>query len=389
MPEIPIADRLNSAYHRILAHTLAQQGNVLAQARSVVDAWSYNNRYPPAFVSHWKALLDGPLSVLQRAIARRDLVGQQLRGSSPFALVPFPIWSKEQVERLWRFVACYAMRTVEHFEYPLYAEHLKRLSRQDRMLRFSRIVDDDWIEKFATGLAGDPSTIILGHFDRSLRLDGAIQISLVDREGVRYADFGLSVLEEARHRGIGHHLFERGLLWAQTNGAVRIWSFCSANNVEVHHLGKRHAISTSLLNGSFEAVLGASPLTIRTLANDILAEFTGEWDYETKAHRVAFSMTAGNGSKHFLKEREFIRLVKIATMGRTDVLAAYIILFRFALARYTSDPGELSDLLGKIKDILMPLVAHDPDLHTYVEGLPSRYDIAKLAANAAGIDAHS
>jgi hypothetical protein len=69
-------------------------------------------------------------------------------------------------------------------------------------------------------------------------------------------------------------------------------------------IGRKLAISTSLLNGSFEAPLDKAPLTVGALAKEMLEEFTGEWDYETKAHKTALSFVAGNGSLHRLSPAE-------------------------------------------------------------------------------------
>lgn len=382
-----ISSRLNRAYHRIAARALARNGPLLCEARSVTEAWRRSNPYPPAFVTEWTELLAKPLPVIRQTVVGRNRQGERLRSSSPFVFIPSTILCQPVVERLWRFIAFNAMRILERSEYDAFARHLKKLGQRDRVQRFGLIVDDEWIDGFVRPLANDMSTIIIGHFDQSLGLDGAAQVSLVDRLGERFADFGVSVIPEARHRGIGYHLLQRGLCWARAHGATRVWSLCAPDNVEMRSLGRQQNISTSILEGSCEARIDPQPLTVGNLAREMLDDFTGEWDYRSKAHKVAFSVMAGNGFMHEVRTHEFIRLVQLAALGRMDVITEYILLFRFALVQYGATARQVAQMLEGLHEDLKPLVSHDPDLLTLVRGLPSSRDSDEARTTAAGATA--
>lgn len=387
MPVSAISSRLNRAYHRIAARALSRNGQLVCEARAVTEAWRRSNPYPPAFVTEWADLLSKPLPIIRQTVVGRNQEGERLRSSSPFVFIPSAILCQPLVERLWRFIAFSAMRILERSECDAFAWHLKKLSQHDRVQRFGLIVDDEWIDAFVRTLSNDMSTIIIGHFDQRLGLDGAAQVSLVDREGKRFADFGVSVIPEARHRGIGYHLLQRGLQWARMHGATRVWSLCAPDNVEMRSLGRQQDISTSILEGSCEARIDAQPLTVGNLACEMLEEFTGEWDYRSKAHKAAFSVMAGNGFMHEVRTREFIRLVQLSALGRTDVITEYILLFRFALVQYGATPRQVAQMLEDLHEDLQPLVSRDPDLNTLVKGLPSIRETSESYATPAGATA--
>lgn len=130
-----ICHQLNRGYHTAIAQGLRSNTKLLEKARRVTSAWRYNNPYPVSFVKERTTLLDEPVSSIRNTLVRRYGNVERLRGVSPFAILPATVWSKTQVEQLWRLVAHHAMRVVEHFEYPLHATPI--LERPQNRLGFT------------------------------------------------------------------------------------------------------------------------------------------------------------------------------------------------------------------------------------------------------------
>jgi hypothetical protein len=64
------------------------------------------------------------------------------------------------------------------------------------------------------------------------------------------------------------------------------------------------------------------------------------------------------------------RLVQLAAVGRTDVIATYVIVFRYALIHSGASDDDHAAALAQLRAKLEPLVARDPDLWTFTKGLP-------------------
>jgi hypothetical protein len=58
-------------------------------------------------------------------------------------------------------------------------------------------------------------------------------------------------------------------------------------------------------------------------------------------------------------------------VGRTDVIATYVIVFRYALIQSGAGGEDHAASLAQLRAKLEPLVARDPDLWTFAKGLPA------------------
>jgi GNAT superfamily N-acetyltransferase len=366
--------RINLAHHRIVARALRRDARLLEEARGVIEAWFAGNAYPPSFAKEWRRLLSAPASVVGEEISRHTPEAERLRGSSPFALIPSRLLTREQVQRFWRMSAFYAIRVLQPSEYGDYAAHLKKLSKHDRVLRFCQPVTDRWIDRFVASIGQDAESIVLGHYDSELGLDGALDVALVERDDGRFAETGLSVLPEARHRGIGFHLLQRGLLWARNRGASRYYSLCTAGNQIMFKLARAYQMQVSFSDEGVEGIIAVNPLTLRSLSLEILEDQIAEWDYNLKAHRAAFSFVAGRAVSDRRSKTDLARLVQLAAVGQTDIIATYVIVFRYALIRSGVSPEDHGAALAALRAKLEPLMARDPDLWTFARGLPTASD---------------
>jgi GNAT superfamily N-acetyltransferase len=363
--------RINLAHHRVVARALRADPTLIEEARGVVDAWSRGAPYPPLFVREWRTLLSSSADVVGREIVHHAPDAERLRGSSPFALTPSELLTRDQVRRLWRMSAFHAMRLLQPSEYPDYDAHLRKLNKRDRTLRFCQPVTDQWIDEFAKRIVNDEESVVIGHYDAALGLDGALFIAIVERDDGRFAETGLSVLPEARHRGIGYHLLERGLLWARNRGASRFYSLCATGNDIMFKLARAHRMDISFTDEGAEGCISINPLTLRSLSREILEDQIGEWDFNLKAHRAAFSFVIARPLPEHAAKTDMERLVQLAAVGRTDVITTYVIVFRYALVHSGASAEDHAASLAQLRAKLEPLVARDPDLWTFAKGLPA------------------
>jgi GNAT superfamily N-acetyltransferase len=386
MVEDGINNRLTLAHHRIVARALRSDPGLVDEARGVVDAWKAHSRDPP-FVGSWESLLAGSTEALQQVMVADDVEAADLRRTSPFVLVSALILDHERVQKLWRIAAGHATRILPHTEYPKYTRHLKKLDENDRFQRFSRITTDDCIDRYVAGIGADEA--IIGHYGADLELDGAIHVGLIERGDERYAEIGVSVLPAVRHHGIGYHLLHRAALWARNHGAVRLYIVCRAGNHEMIKLAHEHDIEVHRKSGEAEGVLVFQTGDAGSVSEELLENQIGEWDFAAKAHDTAFAFTAGasaaatpgsapNSDQDFARSR----LDKLAAHGRIDVLAAYLIVLRYALLMQSEvSPRIYRSHLAAVRSSLAAKLAPHPEAQTYIMGLPTD-DIAPMRALA-------
>lgn len=81
--------------------------------------------------------------------------------------------------------------------------HFLSLDEEDRLLRFGQMVPDHVIENYVRTIDFGRDTVF-GVFDHNLELIGVGHLAYLPAEGdKRTAEFGVSVLERARGRGVG------------------------------------------------------------------------------------------------------------------------------------------------------------------------------------------
>jgi hypothetical protein len=125
-------------------------------------------------------------------------------------------------------------------------------------------------------------------------------------------------------------------------------------------------MDVSFTDEGVEGCISINPLTLRSLSREILEDQIGEWDFNLKAHRAAFSFVIARPLPEHAAKTDMERLVQLAAVGRTDVIATYVIVFRYALIHSGASDAALAQLRAKLE----PLVARDPDLWTFTKGLP-------------------
>lgn len=119
-------------------------------------------------------------------------------------------------------------RKLMPFARTAYADHLKRLSPQDRYARFTGAVTDATIDAHAAQQDRGRSRV-LGAFVAGV-LRGAVEISFDRILWPDNAELAVSVEAGFQNQGIGRELLRRGIVLARNRGAQHIHMLCLRSN---------------------------------------------------------------------------------------------------------------------------------------------------------------
>jgi len=124
----------------------------------------------------------------------------------------------------------------------LLKNHIKSLSSADKYLRFGYPVHDETVDKYVDstfnqrnhiwfGVANDSKIIATSH----VVLDSSQSLS----------EFGLTVDENYRNKGIAKLLFGVGLDLCREHKIRKILLFCLAQNIAMRHIAKHFGLTSS------------------------------------------------------------------------------------------------------------------------------------------------
>ncbi len=149
-------------------------------------------------------------------------------------------------------------------EWPLYLAHLWSLGEQDRYLRFGNPLSDTAIETYVAHIDFATDTIF-GVFNDKLELAAAGHFaSIPDRAdeaqvGRRAAEFGLSVAENARSKGLGTALFLRASSHARNLGIGMLFMHCLSENRAMMRIARKAGMDIQQTHGEADAYLTLKP----------------------------------------------------------------------------------------------------------------------------------
>jgi RimJ/RimL family protein N-acetyltransferase len=165
--------------------------------------------------------------------------------------------------------------------------HFLALDEDDRLLRFGQIVPDHVIENYVRNL-NFTNDVVFGVFDNALQLIGVGHLAYLPAEGdKRTAEFGVSVLESARGRGIGSKLFERASMRSRNTQVSVLYMHCLSRNKTMMHIARKSGMKIEFAYGEADAYLSLTPADQTSLMAEMLQEQAAVFDYAVK--RQAFS----------------------------------------------------------------------------------------------------
>jgi RimJ/RimL family protein N-acetyltransferase len=189
-------------------------------------------------------------------------------------------------------------------ERPLFLEHLLSLGREDRYLRFGSPFSDLAIERYVAGIDWASDTVF-GVFDDRLRLVAAGHFAPLppasnpqaDDLG-RTAEFGLSVSDLARGRGLGTALFLRAAAHARNFGISSLFMHCLSENRAMMRIARKAGMDIRQTHGEADAYLALKPGTIATAIEEGVQRQIALIDFAVKRQLLLARTTFGGFAPH-------------------------------------------------------------------------------------------
>ncbi|NRO98027.1 GNAT family N-acetyltransferase [Paraburkholderia sp. NMBU_R16] len=160
--------------------------------------------------------------------------------------------------------------------------HFLALQSDDRLLRFGQTASDQVIENYVRTIDFERDTVF-GVFDSALEVVGVGHLAYLPAEGEkRTAEFGVSVLERSRGKGIGTRLFERATMRCRNTHVTTLYMYCLSRNTTMMHIAKKAGMRIEYAYGSADAYLTLPPADQTSILSEMLHEQAAAFDYAIK-----------------------------------------------------------------------------------------------------------
>lgn len=161
-------------------------------------------------------------------------------------------------------------------------EHLRTLGERDRYLRFGYPAQDEQIASYVEHIdfVGDE---VFGIFNRRLELVAMAHLAFMRGDGTATcAEFGVSVLEQARGRGLGARLFERAVLHARNRGVDTLVVHALTENAAMLRIARSGGAQVQMDGPDATARLKLPPVDFASRFEEMLQRQAAEFDYGVK-----------------------------------------------------------------------------------------------------------
>lgn len=162
------------------------------------------------------------------------------------------------------------------------ARHLKALDAHDRYYRFGFAANDAQIDRYVDGLDFERDEIF-GIYNRNLVLIAVAHLAYAPDTGANpSAEFGVSVLPQARSRHYGSRLFERAVMHARNVGVSKLYVHVLSENTAMLRIAS-HAGASFVRDGAeTEGYLTLPPATFNSHLTELVEEQLAQADYQFK-----------------------------------------------------------------------------------------------------------
>lgn len=173
------------------------------------------------------------------------------------------------------------VRSLAERHRPRILAHLMALPPQDRYLRFGYAAADAQVARY-TDLIDFARDEVFGIFNRRLQL--IAQAHLAALPGTGEAEFGVSVLPQARGRGYGGRLFEHAVLHARNRGIDTLIVHVLAENTPMLRIARGAGAKVERDGGEAMARLRLPPEDLKSRFGALVEGGAAEIDYQLKVH---------------------------------------------------------------------------------------------------------
>lgn len=174
------------------------------------------------------------------------------------------------------------------------AVHLLALDERDRYLRFGALASDAQIRRYVDTLDFNRDEVF-GIFNRRLVLLAMAHLAYESpppgSPGGRptSAEFGVSVLANARRRGYGARLFEHAMLHARNRGVRHLHVHALSENAAMIAIARHAGAEVERLGSESEAVLTLPPDTVASRIEEAVGSHAAQVDFELKRQAAILS----------------------------------------------------------------------------------------------------
>jgi RimJ/RimL family protein N-acetyltransferase len=163
--------------------------------------------------------------------------------------------------------------------------HFLTLEADDRHLRFGSPTSDAVIKRYVANLAFSRDALF-GVFNDALDLVGIAHLAYVppEKDSLRSAEFGVSVLHHSRHRSLGAALLARAAVHARNTHIDTLFVHCLAKNKAMMHLAQKLGMRVEFAYGDADAYLILPPANAQSILHEASQEQMADLDYALKAN---------------------------------------------------------------------------------------------------------
>lgn len=177
------------------------------------------------------------------------------------------------------------IRSLGHRHRERITAHLHALAPGDRYLRFGHVASDAQISKYVDMLDFEQDEVF-GIFNRRLVLIAmahlAHAVAPPRGDGPPVAEFGVSVLPQARRRGFGHRLFEHAMLHARNRGVELLMIHALSENTAMLRIARDAGATVVREGAEADAWLKLPPDTVGSHIDEVVGRQVAEIDYRLK-----------------------------------------------------------------------------------------------------------
>jgi GNAT superfamily N-acetyltransferase len=168
------------------------------------------------------------------------------------------------------------------------ALHLLSLSAEDRYLRFGYAAQEAQIRAYAEKLDFERDEIY-GIYNRSLVLIAMAHLAFAaEPQCQNCAEFGVSVLSDARGNGYGSMLFERAITHARNKGVDLMFIHALSENVPMLKIARNAGALVERDGSETEAYLKLPPADLDSRMTEAVEDRFAEVDFQLKLQAKRF-----------------------------------------------------------------------------------------------------
>lgn len=160
--------------------------------------------------------------------------------------------------------------------------HFLALGEEDRLLRFGQMVGDEVITRYVASIDFSRDSVF-GVYDDNLALVAVAHVAqLPEGKKGRVAEFGVSVLESARGRGIGSRLFERAAIHCRNKHVDTLYMHCLSRNARMMRIAKKAGMEINYEYGEADGYLSLPPADTQSMLSEMMQDQVAAFDFAIK-----------------------------------------------------------------------------------------------------------